>query len=154
MCINMRNILTSQKTMLNIRKMLAWYYVLSTLLYASGNWVLNQNTIQKLEAFEIFIYHYMFKISHEQHTSNDKVLKMGREKGSLIWNIKYCQIVYFGHVIMRMQLLEWRSKGNEVKGNSEENAAVISDTVWKWTFWTEFGWWIVEESAESRHSTA
>ena len=64
--IKLRDVLTSGKLHLEIRKRLVRCYVLSTFLYASESWTLNKQMEDKINAFEMWIFRWMFRISHGQ----------------------------------------------------------------------------------------
>ena len=56
-------------------------------------------TENKLEAFEIWIYRRMMRISWAEHKSNEEVLEMTISKRSLIVTIKKSKFQYFRHLI-------------------------------------------------------
>ena len=54
--VKMRDVLTSRKLHLEIRKRLVWCYVLSTFLYALESWTLDKQMDDKINAFEMWIF--------------------------------------------------------------------------------------------------
>ena len=118
--IEMKDVLTSRKLSLPLRKRLVQCYVLSTLLYASETWTLSQNLVGKLEALEMWIYRRMFRISYVDHVTNEEVLQRAKAKRSLIDNIKRRKIEYFGHLVradnIQKELLVGEIEGTRRRG--------------------------------------
>ena len=53
----------------------------------------------KLEAFEVWAYRRMLRVSWTEHKTNEEVLKMANTTSSLSPTIKKRKCQYFGHVI-------------------------------------------------------
>ena len=53
----------------------------------------------KLEAFEVWAYRRMLRVSWTEHKTNEEVLKMANTISSLSPTIKKRKCQYFGHVI-------------------------------------------------------
>ena len=68
------------------------------LLYGSETWTLTKAIQNKLEAFEMWIYRRMMRISWADHKGN-VILEMTLSKRSLIVTIKKRKLQYFGHLI-------------------------------------------------------
>ena len=68
--ISMKNLLTSRALHLKTRKKLIECYVLSTFLYASEIWTINQIMWDKIEAFEMWMWRKCMKISYTEHKTN------------------------------------------------------------------------------------
>ncbi|CAG9833218.1 unnamed protein product [Diabrotica balteata] len=71
---NKKKLLCDSGIKLEIRLRLSKCYVWSTLLYAVETWTLKTSTVNKLEAFKMWIYRRILKISWTSHTSNEEVL--------------------------------------------------------------------------------
>ena len=56
----------------------------------------------KQEAFEMWIYRRMMRISWTEHKSNEEVLETTISKRSLIATIKKRKLQYFGHLFRQM----------------------------------------------------
>ena len=97
--VQMKDVLTSRQLSLDLRKRMVRCYILSTFLYASETWTLNKILRDKIEAFEMWVYRRMLKISYEQHRTNEEVLRMACAKRSLLHDIERRKILYFGHVV-------------------------------------------------------
>ena len=78
--IKMRDVLTSRKLHLEIRKRLVRCYVLSIFLCASESWTLNKLMEDKINAFEMWISQGMFRVWHVDRKTNVEVLEMAKAK--------------------------------------------------------------------------
>ena len=118
--IKMRDVLASRKLTLATRKRLARCYVLSTLLYAAETWTISKEVENRIEAFEMWMYRKMLRISYQDHKTNEEVLRMVNEKRSLLHTIKRRKCTYFGHVIrgngLQRQILEGKVEGVRRRG--------------------------------------
>ena len=95
----MRDVLTSHKLHLEIRKLLVRCYLLSIFLYASESWTLNEQVEDKIDAFEMWIFQRMFTISHLDRNTNVEILEMAMVKQTLLRTIQERKLKYFGHFI-------------------------------------------------------
>ena len=75
------------------------------LLCGCESWTINADSQRKLEAFEMWCYRRLLKISWTRHVTNENVLKMANDKRRLLENIRKRQIEFIGH-ISRHQCLE------------------------------------------------
>ena len=118
--ISMKNLLTSRTLHLNTRKKLIKCYVLSTFMYASETWTINQIMWDKIEAFEMWMWRKCMKISYTEHKTNEEVLQMIGEKRCLAKEIIRRKLQYFGHLIRRngvqKRLLEAEVEGTRGRG--------------------------------------
>ena len=71
---------TTKKQMI---KSLVW----SVALYAAEAWTMRKVDTQSLEAFEMWCWRKMFKISYKEHVTNDEVFSRAKEKRSIIARI-------------------------------------------------------------------
>ena len=97
--IKLQSLLCNPHLDISTRKKFCKGYVWSVLLYGSENWVLTRNLINKIEAFEMWTYRRMMKISWTSHTSNDEVLQMVGEERNLFKTVKKRKMEYFGHIM-------------------------------------------------------
>ncbi|CAG9826955.1 unnamed protein product [Diabrotica balteata] len=73
------------------------------------------NMMNKFEAFEMWLYHRMLRISWIQHISNRQVLnRVGQGEGELIKMIKKSKLAYLGHIIRgsRYRIIQLILNGN------------------------------------------
>ena len=73
----MKDVLKSTKIPLNTRKRILQCYVWSTLLYGAETWTITKVMKTRIEAFELWDYRRMLKISMDRE---------GHNRGSLIKN--------------------------------------------------------------------
>ena len=113
--IKMRDVLASRKLRLETRKRLLRCYVLSTLLYAAETWTINKEVEKRINAFEMWLFRKMLRISYQDHITNEEVLRRVHEKRTLLQTIKKHKGTFFGHVIrndgLQRHLLEGRVEG-------------------------------------------
>ena len=69
--LKLRDILTARSVSLELRKRLVRCYVISTFLYASESWTLNKAMEERIEAFEMWIYRKMLRISYMDRVTNE-----------------------------------------------------------------------------------
>ena len=60
----------------DLKKRLIKTLIWSVTLYASETWTMRKKDIKKLEAFEMWLWRRMEKISWTEHISNEEVLRM------------------------------------------------------------------------------
>ena len=134
-CFNkMKNVLVSGKINLALRLRLLQCYVWSTLLYGAETWTLRKKNIKQLEAFEMWAYRRIGKISWIEKRKNEEVLEMLCIKRSIMENIKKQRLLYLGHVkrhnsIMK-QTLEGISYGSRARGRPRRT---WMDNALQWT---------------------
>ena len=76
-------------------KTLIW----SVVLYGSETWTMRKDDIRRLEAFEMWIWRRMERISWTQHMSNKEVLNIVKEEKTIIQTIKQRQKNWIGHIL-------------------------------------------------------
>ena len=131
---NMSKTLTSRSINIELRLRVVKCYVWSTLLYGSETWTMTKSLTKKIEAFEMWIFRRMLKISYTEHKSNDAVLKLMKTEKQLINTIKQRKCRYFGHLIRRdglqRLLLEGRINGKRGRGRPR---TMWMDNIKEWT---------------------
>ena len=73
---SMAEILTSRNVSIELRSRIAKCYIWSTLLYGAETWTLTKVTSDILEAFEMWLYRRMLRISWKEHKTNEVLHKM------------------------------------------------------------------------------
>jgi len=76
-------------------------YIWSTSLYWAETWILSKATVKNLEAFEMWSYRRIIKISWKEYKSNEEVLSMMNSKRMLVKMIKRRKLTYFRHFVRR-----------------------------------------------------
>ena len=132
--MNMKNLLTARVLRLATRKKLIRCYILSTLLYASETWAINQIMMEKIEAFEMWIWRRCLKISYTEHKTNIEVLQEVGENRKLKKEIIKRKLQYFGHLI-RKDGIQKKLLDAEVEGKRGRGRPITSwmGNITKWT---------------------
>ena len=100
--------------------------VLSVALYGSETWTMRKNEIDRLQAFEMWIWRRMEKISWRDRVTNDQVLEMVEENRMIIDVIRSRKKKWIGHVLRGKGLLKCRP-WNSTQLNSTQLTATESN---------------------------
>jgi len=83
---------------------------------------MTKEDVSRLQAFELWIWRSLLKISWTEHKTNEEVLKAVDEERMLVSTISRRQKNWIGHVLRRDSLLrtvlEGQMKGKKVPGRS------------------------------------
>ena len=128
----MKDVLKSTKIPLNARKRILQCYVWSTLLYGAETWTITKVMKTHIEAFELWAYRRMLKISWTEQVTNKEVLSRMKMQKRLFTIIQMRK--YFGHIdrhsSMQTTLLSGRVNGK--KGRGRPRTSWISN-IREWT---------------------
>ena len=91
----MSKILTSRTISIEVRSRIAKCYIWSTLLYGAETRTLTKVTSDKLEAFDMWLYRKMLRISWKEQKTNGEVLHKMTTKRSLLNTIKREMSIYW-----------------------------------------------------------
>ena len=120
---SMPKILTSRNVSLELRSCIAKCYIWSTLLHVAETWTITNITSEKSEAFEMWLYRRMLRISWKEHKTNGEVLHKMKTKRSLLITIKKRKCQYFGHIIrgdgVQRLLMGGRINGRRGRGGGD-----------------------------------
>jgi len=93
-------------------------------LYGSETWTLQKSDIKRIEAFEMWIWHCMLKVSWTEHKKNDEVLRTVETRKELIDLLRTRQKRWLGHVLcygaLVKTVLEGRLLGKKGRGRTKE----------------------------------
>lgn len=96
--MNMRELLSNKSLDLMLRYRFVKCYIYSVLLYGVETWTIKANTMNRLEAFEMWVFRRMLKIPWTDHVTNAEVInRMGRER-ELLQLVKRRKAAYLGHI--------------------------------------------------------
>src|ERR1043165_9510907 len=105
-----------QKTQEKHCRSLVW----SVALYGAETWTLSKTDLQKLEAFEMWVWTRIERISYTEHMSNEALLKQIEDKRALVTTIHHRQKNWIGHILrgegLIRDLFESRLLGARPKG--------------------------------------
>ncbi|XP_055388393.1 uncharacterized protein LOC129616943 [Condylostylus longicornis] len=97
--LNYQKVLTNRSINIELRLRFMRCYIWSVLMYGAETWTLKVSSMNKIEAFEMWVYRRMLKISWTERVSNSEVLNRLRKQRELLLTIKKQKAAYFGHVI-------------------------------------------------------
>lgn len=96
---NMKPLLTSRDLSLKTKIRLAKCYVFSILLYGVEAWTLTDLLMKKLEAFEMWVYRRIMRVSWTDRITNEEVLRRLGKQREISFTIKKRKMEYFGHIM-------------------------------------------------------
>ena len=82
-----------------LKKRMVKCLVWSVVLYGAETWTIRQEDLKRLQAFEMWIWRRMERISWTEHISNEEVLKRVGEERGLIEIIRKRQKTWLGHIL-------------------------------------------------------
>ena len=104
----------------NLKKRIIRSMIWSVVLYGSETWTLRKEDIRRLEAFEMWIWRRMERVSWMDRRTNEDILQMVDEKRSMIGIIRSRQRKWMGHIMRGDSLLriiiEGRMEGKKTRG--------------------------------------
>src|ERR1043165_9450291 len=105
---------------MKLKKRMVKTLVWSVVLYGSETWTMRQEDIKRLEAFEMWIWCRMERISWAERRTNEEILQLVEEKRSLIGTIRGRQKKWIGHILrsdtLLRDIIEGRMEGKRMRG--------------------------------------
>uniref|UniRef100_A0A8D8X732 Uncharacterized protein n=1 Tax=Cacopsylla melanoneura TaxID=428564 RepID=A0A8D8X732_9HEMI len=111
-------------------------YIFSILLYGCESWTMNLAMEKRIEAFEMYLYRRILKISWMQKITNVEVLNRMQKEKELLQTIKERKIQYLGHILRgeKYALLQLIFQGNiEGKRSRGRPRKMWMDDIMGWT---------------------
>ena len=93
-----RKILTNRDFNINLKLRFVKCYVWPVLLYAMETWTLKIVDMNRIEAFEMWIYRRLLKTSWTERVTNAEVLRRLGKNRELLLTIKHRKTSYLGHL--------------------------------------------------------
>ena len=118
----MKKPLTSRNIRLELRLRMVKCYVFPIVLYGMEGWTLTRKLEEKINAFEMWVYRRMLRISWRDHISNIDVLSQMNTQQSLLPSIKKRKLLYFAHVMRNDKyrllhlVIQGRIEGRRTRG--------------------------------------
>lgn len=95
----MRGVLCNRNLALKTRIRLLKCYIIPVLLYGHEGWTLTKALEAKLQAFELWLYRRILRISWTERVRNSEVLERIGTTVEVLYCIKSQKLQYFGHVM-------------------------------------------------------
>jgi len=80
-------------------------FVWSNPLYRSETWTLQKEDIRRLEAFEIWIWRRMMKVSWKEHRTIEEVLQLVETEREVMDTLRSRQKRWIGHILRHDRLI-------------------------------------------------
>ena len=96
--IRMRKILTSKDLSLPLKLRLVKCYIYPIVLYGSETWTMLKESERRIEAFEMWVYRRLAKISWKDKVRNEDVLARLGVQRELLPTLQTNKLTYFGHI--------------------------------------------------------
>lgn len=132
MFISMRRFFTSNLS-LELKVRMIRCYVFSDLLYGCESWTLDPAIEKKLEAFEMYLYRRILRISWMQEITDEEVLNRMRKQRELMLAIKERKMRYIGHLMQgeKYELLRLIIEG-KIQGKSKRRQNSWLEDIERW----------------------
>ena len=102
-------------------------YVWPTLFYGAETWTITKSMLSRLDAFEMWVYRRVLKISWTEKNTNEEVLRRMGTGREIVRQFKTRKLQYLGHLIRhnstQLQLIDGKIEGRRSRGRP-------SNTVW------------------------
>ncbi|CAG9827859.1 unnamed protein product [Diabrotica balteata] len=95
----MRKLFCNRDINISLRIRMLRCYIFSTLLYGVEAWTLKNSNIKNLEAFEMWCYRRILKISWMDRKTNEQVLEQLGKQCEVLNSIKIRKLKYLGHIM-------------------------------------------------------
>ena len=118
--IKIKKLVCDRNLSINLRIRLVQCYVFPVLLYGIEGWTLNKAQCKKLEAFEMWTYRRMLKISWMERITNNEVMTRLNKDVEIMLTIKRRKLEYLGHIMRseKYQLLQVIMEGKIIGSRS------------------------------------
>ena len=124
-----KKILLTSNIGMELKKRIVKSTVWSVMLYGAETWTLTQAEKKRIEAFEMWVWRRMLKISWKEKISNDEVLMKIGEQRNLLNIISQRKHSWIGHILrhdgLLNTILEGRMEGKAARGRKRLN--MLSD---------------------------
>ena len=105
---------------LHLKKRMVKAFVWTVALYGSETYGLYKKDIQRLEAFEIWIWRRMMKVPWTEHKTNEEILQMVETERKIMNTVRSRQKRWLGHILRHDSLLRNdKYRGRRFKGDQE-----------------------------------
>ena len=117
---NMRTLLSCRGINLKTRLRAIKCYIWPTLFYGAETWTITKSLLSKLDAFEMWVYRRVLKISWTEKITNEEVLRRMGTGRAIVRQFKTRKLQYLGHLIRhntsQIQLIEGKIECRRSRG--------------------------------------
>ena len=122
---NLDSILKSRDITLLTKVSIVKTMVFPVVMYRCESWTIKKAECQRIDAFELWCWRRLLRVSWTARTSNQSILKEINPKYSLEGLMLKLKLQYFGHLMRRTDSLEknpdaGKGWGQEDKGSTED----------------------------------
>ena len=103
---NLNSILTIRDITLSIKVCLVKAMVFPVVMYECESWIVKKAECQRIDAFELWCWRRLFRVSWTARRSNQSILKEISPGCSLEGLMLKLKLQYFGHLLQRVDSLE------------------------------------------------
>ena len=137
---SMNSILTSKQLKMPLKLRVLNCYIMSIFTYGCEAWTLTEVLENKIDAFEMWCYRRIGRISWKDRITNDEVLEIINTNRTLLKTVKQRQLRYFGHIKRQngflTHALEGKLQGKRPRGRPR---TTWMSTISKWTGESKMG---------------
>ena len=131
--VKLNNIWSNRGISSNTKKRLLKTLIWPIATYGCETWTLNKIEENKLNAFEMWTFRRILRISYRAHKTNDLILQAVNERRTFLTAVKRQKLKYFGHIRRSEGLgniiLEGKIEGKRSRGRQRTK---WSDNIKKW----------------------
>ena len=98
-------------------------------LYGSETWTLQKEDIQRLQAFEIWIWGRMMKVPWTEHKTNEEIVEMVETEREIMDTVRSRQKRWLGHIMRHNSLLRITLEG-QIQGKKAYGRARTMSLGW------------------------
>ena len=116
----MRTLLSCRRINLKTRLRTIKCYIWLTLFYEAETWTITPSLLSRLDAFDVWVYRRVLKITWTEKFTNEEVLRRMGTGREIVRQFKTRKLQYLGHLIRhntsQIQLIEGKIEGRRSRG--------------------------------------
>ena len=132
--LRMKKIFSSRDITLHLKLKLVKCYIMPIMSYAAETWTMYKTMEKKIEAFEMWIFRKLGRISWKDKVTNEDVMKRLHVKREVLTKMKTTKLAYFGHTMrhesLQNTILVGRIEGKRARGRQRK---LWTDDIKSWT---------------------
>src|SRR6218665_1564443 len=108
----------------DIKKRMVKALIWGVMLHGAETWMMRKEDVKQIEAFEMWIWRRMERMSWTEHRTNEEILKKVEENRSLMDIIRTRQKNWIGHILrgnsLQREIMEGRMEGKRGRGRPRQ----------------------------------